>query len=662
MPTTPSAGRQDIGADGLQAGPDQGRGLTGRAVILGLLATCVMDMWIIYSDYTVHSSRFNLTHFPMALLTVFLLVLFVVNPILKTRSPGTALSPGEILVILAMGYVGAAIPASGLTGILLGVIAPPYYFATPENQWAEYLHEHIPRWIAPTDAKAMGWFWQGMPRGAGIPWDVWFVPLAWWFLFIGAVFLVSACIVVVMRRQWSDNERLLFPLAAVPIEMVQEDRGRRLPAITREKLFWPGFGIALAVPVWNFLGYFITAFPQIPLQANLVNRHWRPFGRLFPRLNPEVSFFVIGFAFFANLDVLLSVWLFGALGFAQTGVLHRIGFPIGREGYDATDWECFGALFVVVSWGVWVSRTHLRAVWKAACRGTGDGCDESEILSYRAAVVGFILGSAFVLGWLHHAGIELWVLAVLYPTLIVIYLGMTRFVAETGFVFANAPVSEDEFLLDALGSANLGPGTVTAMAFERSIYSYGKALFTPALAHAAKLGEAIGEDRRRLFGAIVAALIVGLVLSVGLTIYLGYATGASNFNDTPMRRGLDGFRRAVRLIRNPAQPEWNQIGFLGVGTALTVLLLFLRSRFPWWPVNPIGLIVGGSYWAHFYLTSIFLAWFSKFAILKTGGATLYQRFRPFYLGLVVGYALGILVMFIMDVIWFPGSGHRVHTW
>ena len=95
---------------------------------------------------------------------------------------------------------------------------------------------------------------------------------------------------------------------------------------------------------------------------------------------------------------------------------------------------------------------------------------------------------------------------------------------------------------------------------------------------------------------------------------------------------------------------------------VTVLLFLLRSRFPWWPVNPIGLIVGGSYWAHFYLTSIFLAWFAKLVILKTGGAAAYQRFRPFFLGLVVGYSLGILIMFLMDVIWFMGSGHRVHTW
>ena len=643
--------------------PETRPGLTVRSVVLGLLFTCLMDVWIIYSDYYVHSSRFNLTHFPIALLSVFLFLTFVVNPILKTIAPGQLFSSQEILVILAMGYTGAAVPASGLTGILLGVIAPPYYYATPENQWAEYLHEHIPGWIAPTDAKAMGWFWEGMPEGVSIPWDVWFVSLFWWSLFVGAVFFISACLVVIMRKQWVEHERLFFPLAAVPIEMVQQEAGQRLPLITKESRFWQGFGFALFIPLWNFWGYFWPLFPQIPFQANLVNRHWRPFGRQFPRINPEVDFYVIGFAYFANLDVLFSVWLFGLLGFAQTGILNRIGYPIGREGYDATDWECLGALFVVVLWGLWVSRAHLRQVARAAFqRGENSGDKGGELLSYRTAVIGFLLGSAFILCWLYQAGIEPWVLLVFFPALMLVYLGMTRFVAETGFVFANAPVSEDAFILKALGSRVLAPSTITALVFERALYSYGKALFTPALAHAAKLGEVIGGDQRKLFGAIGLTLVVGLVVSVGLTLYLGYTTGASNFNDTPMLRGLDGFYRAVSLIKSPEEPAWPQIGFFGAGTALAVLLFFLRSRFPWWPVHPIGLIVGGSYWAHFYLTSIFLTWFCKLVILKTGGAVLFRKLRPFFLGLLVGYTLGIFIMFLMDIIWFSGSGHRVHTW
>ena len=185
----------------------------------------------------------------------------------------------------------------------------------------------------------------------------------------------------------------------------------------------------------------------------------------------------------------------------------------------------------------------------------------------------------------------------------------------------------------------------------------------PALVHVAKLGDRV-RGKRRLVGGLGLALLAGLAVAVGITLYLGYTRGAFNFRPVgPFSSGPKKlFDSTVARIRTPAPAAWGQIGFLGVGTAAMGALTLLRYRFSRWPVNPIGLIVGGSYWAHFYLTSIFLAWFAKFVILKTGGAAAYQRFRPFFLGLVVGYSLGILIMFLMDVIWFMGSGHRVHTW
>jgi len=34
---------------------------------------------------------------------------------------------------------------------LVGVMASPYYFASPENRWGEFILPHLPSWIAPPD-------------------------------------------------------------------------------------------------------------------------------------------------------------------------------------------------------------------------------------------------------------------------------------------------------------------------------------------------------------------------------------------------------------------------------------------------------------------------------------------------------------------------------
>jgi xanthine/uracil permease len=93
-----------------------------------------------------------------------------------------------------------------------------------------------------------------------------------------------------------------------------------------------------------------------------------------------------------------------------------------------------------------------------------------------------------------------------------------------------------------------------------------------------------------------------------------------------------------------------------------VLLSFLRYRFIWWPVHPLGLAVANSWMVRHAAVSIAVAWLCKLIIIKTGGMVLYRRTVPFFIGLIVGYALAVPVGYLLDVIYFPGQGHAVHAY
>ena len=41
---------------------------------------------------------------------------------------------------------------------------------------------------------------------------------------------------------------------------------------------------------------------------------------------------------------------------------------------------------------------------------------------------------------------------------------------------------------------------------------------------------------------------------------------------------------------------------------------------------------------------------------------LYRKARPFFLGLIVGHTSAVIVSFVIDVVFFPGAGHRIHPW
>ena len=164
------------------------RAITTRSVLLGLILVIALGFVGTYVRYYIHSSRVAISHVPMGMLMPFMVMLFVFAIIAK----GThfVLHPGEWHVILAMGLSGAMLPVTGVTGYMLGYIAAPHFKTTPENGWETYLHPHMPKWLVPKNHNnAITWFYQGMPQGANIPWDVWIVPLFWWFLAVMAGFI-----------------------------------------------------------------------------------------------------------------------------------------------------------------------------------------------------------------------------------------------------------------------------------------------------------------------------------------------------------------------------------------------------------------------------------------------------------------------------------------
>ena len=108
-----------------------------------------LNLFINYLDYIVRSSKTNLNHFSIALFFSYALLTLLLNPILQRCRHFLGFSRSEFLVALALGLLGSILPTAGLTGFFLGIIASPYYFATPENGWAEYLHPHLPAWFAP---------------------------------------------------------------------------------------------------------------------------------------------------------------------------------------------------------------------------------------------------------------------------------------------------------------------------------------------------------------------------------------------------------------------------------------------------------------------------------------------------------------------------------
>jgi hypothetical protein len=152
------------------------------------------------------------SHMPMGNLILSLLSILVCSLLARTFGRSFAFSPSEWITKFSMGFISSLGPTYGVSGYLVGVMVTPYYFATPENRWEEFLHPYLPEWIIPANRDgAMTWFYDGLPAGAPIPWAAWTMPLFWWFTFICAVGLACFCASIIIHRQWSENEKLVYP-------------------------------------------------------------------------------------------------------------------------------------------------------------------------------------------------------------------------------------------------------------------------------------------------------------------------------------------------------------------------------------------------------------------------------------------------------------------
>jgi len=643
---------------GLEVGAS--RGVTWRAIGIGLVLACCEVVVISYSEPLVRSTPMNVSHFPVGFFMWFVAAVLFLNPILKRINVRYALSPPEFLTIGAMGLLAGHVPVSGLSGFFLGTLIAPFYFASPENRWGELLHPYIPSWLAPSnEGGAMRIFFESAPPGYEIPWHIWAVPLGWWLCLIGALAFALLCMAVMLRKQWVENERLVYPLISPVADLIASSESERLlPEIARHRLFRIGFGAGLGIMAWNALVFFWPTLPRVDYF-----HHWWNLLRNYPTMTSGFNIYTFGFGYFANVDVLFSVWLFYLIYWAQTGFFARVGFDMGPGTGTVAGWECTGGLFAMVAWALWSSRGHLKAVAHKALDSKCEVDDSGELLSYRTALLGFVGGTGFALFWFYSAGMEMGVGVVLILGMYVTFLGLAKVVSESGMLYLAWPVSPQALVAGAMGLQTMAAGSIITMGFTEGLFFHGKGMFMSGFAQTAKMADLAGGNTRRLAFGMGLALVVGVTLCFSIMIGWGYENGAYNLHEFPFRYGrVNLFPKVAGQVQSAEGFATTRMMFFGLGVGVMSLMTFLRYRFPWWPIHPIGFAIGANGRIMKSVFAIFWAWACKALILRIGGVVLYQRLRPFFVGLLAGYALGVGLSFAVDCIWFPGQGHRVHIY
>lgn len=619
-------------------------------MILGILMCGAIGTGAPYANMVIRGSTLFFDFSTAGALFLFFLLVGVVNVLLRFVFPVLALNRRELLVVYIMMIVASAIPTMGLTEYLLPMIGGAQYYATPENDWATLILPYIPEWLTPQNAQAIKWFFEGAPAGVGVPWAMWIPPLLYWAILLLALYLVMISSMVIIRRQWMERERLLYPIVQVATDMVEESRdGSRIPPFLRNPIMWAGFLIPVIISSLNATHSYFNFVPIVPITAS-VPIFRNTLGLLF-----RLSFPMLGFSYLINLDIAFSLWFFNWVSKIVVGSLRVLGIAstekLGVYGVQSDPMLAHqgqGAMIILVLFGLWVGRQHIGDVLRKAFHGDDTVDDSGEIMSYRGAVFTWIAGAVTMTLWLTVAGLPLWASIATLLTALLIFVGLTRIVVESGLATAVGPMIANSVVVSAVGSSALGPAGMVGMAYT---YVWGADIRTfvmASCAHGLKLADHLGSNRRPLFWLILAAVVISVVGSVWSVLVLCYEHGGINLSSWFFGGGVRApFEYIALKLNTPTGPNW--VGWLhtGVGGSIMAGLMMARHHLLWWPLHPLGYVVGSVWLMDELWFSIFLAWLIKLTVMKYGGPKLYQMTRPFFLGLILGqYVISGFWLFI----------------
>ena len=192
-----------------------------------------------------------------------LCVVTAINAWLKRWRPGWTLRQGEIIAVYLSLVVSIGMTASvwDWNGSVATVIAWPIWNAGPENQWEHLIWPNIPSWLTVANRDALAGFFLGdsSPYSRQVL-MAWLQPIIWWTAWAFALLWVSMCLNVIVRRRWSEEEQLPFPMTILPLQ-VTEPQGR----LFGNSLWWTGVGISAGIAALNTISRLVPTIPGITL-------------------------------------------------------------------------------------------------------------------------------------------------------------------------------------------------------------------------------------------------------------------------------------------------------------------------------------------------------------------------------------------------------------
>jgi hypothetical protein len=656
------------------------RMVTFRSVTIGLLGVVFICGLTPFNNFVLANTFLVGNLLPVGLLLFVSIVVLLLNGLLRRFLPGRSLSVGELSVVFGMTLVSCTLPSGGLMQWLPGHLVGLFIEAQANPSSARTLDTAmLADWVFPDFASG-----ESQRRGGErivtdyidrnsdgvVPFAAWLRPALAWGVLAMLVYTAMAMLMLIVRRQWQDNERLTFPLADVYATLLESpEPGRCWPAVFRSKLFWSA---AVAVFVLHLLTGIAQWFPKVPsilLAYNLTAvLSEPPFNHLeYGLKQARIYLVVVGISYFISSRVSFSiVFFYLAFNLIQmtlgTGGVTKLTEGMQRD-------QTLGTVCVMMLVMIYVGRAH----WLMVARlmfGRGRVEDDRCDVFGSYAVAGWVLlvCIAGATAWLTLAGASVMMSLAIVIGVLTFWLMMARLAAESGLIYAQihtAPMSRALTILSMdLPLMKPSPKSFMAASLISSIWVTNHRENAAVFASSAMVTiSRVGVIRRAggVMMLMLLALAVGFVVSGASTLWCEYQFAATLDAGQASPLNANGVMNHPKsYVVGPLNEFFGPAGgpiethprltHVGIGAAATTLVSLLYLRFASFPLHPIGVLTAYSFPVQNSWLGIFVGWAIKALITRFGGAGMYRAAKPFFLGLIFGEMAAVSMWIVVNSI------------
>ncbi len=562
------------------------------------------------------------------------------NKAIGKQFPRAALERGELLLIYSILSIGSAVSGHDMLEVFVPMLTWSFQHADSSNGWGTLINPHLRKSLFVTDKNIYTSYYIGNDSIWHMRYiQAWLPVVLSWTLFITLLLFVMQCVNAILRKQWTENERLTYPIVQLPLQ-ITSDQAFQPGGLFKNRIFWLGFIIAGAIDCINSLNYYYPSIPTVltpgfgqsylDIGPFFTQKPWNAIGWTPLSFYP----FMIGLGMFMPVD-----FLFSCVFFYWFWKLEKVGAVAMAYDQDPrfpyTENQAFGAYISFCLYSIWMSRNYLKQVALKVLNKTSTVDDSQEPMGYRNAVFGILAGVTGLVMFSVYLGMTWWIAIIFFLMYFAIALAITRMRAELGTPIHDLHFTGPEQIMTRVsGSRAFDTDNLTVFGiyfwFNRAYRGHPM----PHQLEAYKLAEQTKTDYKKWNAAMLLLGSFAVFVAFWAILHLMYDYGAQGKSHGSY--GSEAYDALTVWLKSPQLGKYGEFVALWIGFGIAFLLQFLRVRLPWWPLHPLAFAVTSSWEINLVWGPLFLAWIFKTMILRYGGRGGFHRSLPFFIGLMLG--------------------------